>query len=202
MHRINAPHEVAASGVVEVDAGAGIVMSVPVVPSEGGGGGNVTWATLPGKPDTFPAATHTHTQAQVTGLDTALASKVDTTHPMLYDSGWRDITADLDGGHTSGSVYLRRVGKTVFMHVDALTYPTKAGFKSWGAVVPAGFRPSRVIDFAAARRLATDTGGSIRIDRETGLGYAYQVVADVSIRALGSWVTDEAIPTTPPGDPT
>lgn len=38
MHRINSPNDVVATGVVEVDAGAGITMSVPVVPAEGGGG--------------------------------------------------------------------------------------------------------------------------------------------------------------------
>ena len=38
MHRINSPHDVVATGVVQVDAGAGVTLSVPVAPSEGGGG--------------------------------------------------------------------------------------------------------------------------------------------------------------------
>lgn len=118
-----------------------------------------------------------------------------------YDSGWRNITSTLAEAPQSGRVLLRRNGKIVHLHVDALTYSSDASFKSWGPVIPSGFRPPAELDIAAGRRLATDTGGSIRINRVTGNGFAYQVVANFAIRASGSWVTDESTPTTLPGAP-
>lgn len=117
----------------------------------------------------------------------------------IVDTGWRNITADLDESPTSGRVLLRRNGKVVHLHVDGLTYATNASFKSWGPVIPSGFRPPAEIDFAAGRRLASDPGGSIRVNRVTGNGFAYQVVEGLAIRASGSWVTDEAAPTSLPG---
>ncbi|MFS0294754.1 hypothetical protein ACL1CZ_11250 [Corynebacterium striatum] len=41
---------------------------------------NVSWADISGKPATYPPAPHTHTTAQVTGLDAALAGKADKGH--------------------------------------------------------------------------------------------------------------------------
>ena len=38
-------------------------------------GGDVAWADVTGKPSTFPPSAHTHTIAQVTGLQAALDSK-------------------------------------------------------------------------------------------------------------------------------
>ena len=40
-----------------------------------GAGGDTEWDDILDKPDTFPPSAHTHTTGQVTGLDTALASK-------------------------------------------------------------------------------------------------------------------------------
>ena len=41
---------------------------------------NVSWDDITGKPATYPPAPHTHTTAQVEGLDDALAGKADTGH--------------------------------------------------------------------------------------------------------------------------
>lgn len=41
---------------------------------------NVSWADISGKPATYPPAPHTHTTAQVEGLDDALAGKADKGH--------------------------------------------------------------------------------------------------------------------------
>ena len=38
----------------------------------GGGGSDVTWDTLPGKPSTFPPASHTHTIEDIQNLQTTL----------------------------------------------------------------------------------------------------------------------------------
>lgn len=118
-----------------------------------------------------------------------------------YDSGWRNITSTLAEAPQSGRVLLRRNGKIVHLYVDALTYSSDAPFKSWGPAIPFGFRPPVEMDIAAGRRFAADTGGSIRINRITGNGYAYQVVAGQAIRASGFWVTDESTPATLPGTP-
>lgn len=39
MHRINTPADVVTTGLVQVDAGQGVTLEVPLVPAEGGGGG-------------------------------------------------------------------------------------------------------------------------------------------------------------------
>ena len=41
---------------------------------------NLSWATLSGKPSTFPPAAHSHPTSEVTGLDTALAGKAAASH--------------------------------------------------------------------------------------------------------------------------
>lgn len=50
---------------------------------------NVSWDDITGKPATYPPAPHTHTTAQVTGLDAALAGKA--------DKGHRHKVEDVDG---------------------------------------------------------------------------------------------------------
>lgn len=44
----------------------------------GGGGGDVSWGDVSGKPSTFPPASHNHTISDVTGLQGALDGKADT----------------------------------------------------------------------------------------------------------------------------
>lgn len=66
-----------------VGAGAATIQSVPAIfkgdPGDGGSGGTVTWANVTGKPTSFTPSTHTHSIAQVTGLQTALDGKQPTT---------------------------------------------------------------------------------------------------------------------------
>ena len=52
----------------------------PGAPGGGGVSGPVSWESVTGKPAEFPPTTHTHTTAQVTGLDEALAGKASATH--------------------------------------------------------------------------------------------------------------------------
>lgn len=49
------------------------------------GGGSVGWGDITGKPSTFPPSTHSHPIDQVTGLQTALDSK-------LESVAWGDVT--------------------------------------------------------------------------------------------------------------
>lgn len=44
----------------------------------GGGGGPVSWASVTGKPTTFPPSAHTHVISDTTGLQSALDGKQDT----------------------------------------------------------------------------------------------------------------------------
>ena len=66
-----------------VGAGAATIQSVPAIfkgdPGDGGSGGTVTWNNVTGKPTSFTPSTHTHSIAQVTGLQTALDGKQPTT---------------------------------------------------------------------------------------------------------------------------
>ena len=63
-----------------VGAGAATIQSVPAIfkgdPGDGGSGGTVTWNNVTGKPTSFTPSTHTHSIAQVTGLQTALDGKL------------------------------------------------------------------------------------------------------------------------------
>jgi hypothetical protein len=55
-----------------------LVLEAP--PSSGGGSsGPVAWSAITGKPLTFPPSAHSHAQADVAGLVTALAAKADAT---------------------------------------------------------------------------------------------------------------------------
>ena len=72
--------------------------------------GGVAWDNVLDKPTEFPPEAHTHTTAQVTGLDTALAGKADATHSHVI----ADVTGlqdeldkkiDADGGYIYGGTY-------------------------------------------------------------------------------------------------
>ncbi len=75
-----------------------------IAAGEGGAGGVVYWADILGKPTTFAPAAHTHTIAEVTGLQTALDGKADVGEtggaPAAHTHAMTDITglsAALDG---------------------------------------------------------------------------------------------------------
>lgn len=68
----------------------------------GGGGGPSSWASITGKPSTFPPEAHTHAQGDITGLTAALAGKADTghTHAIANVTG---LQTALDGKQAAGS---------------------------------------------------------------------------------------------------
>lgn len=119
---------------------------------------------------------------------------------LLIDTGWRNITALSQDPASSGALYIRREGKRVYVHANALTYASNMSFARLGTILPNGFRPPRTTDFATGRRLAADNGGSIRIDA-SGAGYVYQVAANMAIYGIGSFLTDDPAPATLPGAP-
>ena len=54
----------------------------------GGGGGSTTWANVTGKPEAFPPEAHTHSIANVTGLQDALDGKADVGHTHPPSDPW------------------------------------------------------------------------------------------------------------------
>ena len=73
-------------------------------------------------------------------LDAPL-SAASTTHPALYDSGWRDITSRIPVPVASGRVLIRRTGPTVWVDFDSLLTvdPPAAEWHTWNSFLPAGF---------------------------------------------------------------
>ena len=68
----------------------------------GGGGGSVAWVDITGKPATFAPSAHTHSIANVTGLQTALDGKAASSHTHSI----ADVTGlqtELDGKQAAGS---------------------------------------------------------------------------------------------------
>lgn len=63
-----------------------------------------TWGNLQGKPSTFPAETHDHTMTQVTGLNTALNSKVTAASGTMIL--WTGVVANLPTTRNSNTIYL------------------------------------------------------------------------------------------------
>lgn len=64
---------------------------------ESGGGGDVTWDTLPGKPSSFPPESHTHTadSVTVTSIPNATGSNV---QEVLEDLAARIAALENGGG--------------------------------------------------------------------------------------------------------
>lgn len=108
--------------VVPYDAVNGLIEFPELLPAVGGGsalyaafshthpgggeGGPVTWNDITGKPSTFTPSTHTHVQADVTGLVASLSGKAATVHTHAQGdvtglsttlSGLATDISDLDG---------------------------------------------------------------------------------------------------------
>ena len=64
---------------------------------------------------------------------------------------------------------------------------------------PRGTPPPRTTDLPIGKRISSDSGGSFRADAN-GTGYFYMVLENRQINGIGSFLTDEPDPTTPPGD--
>jgi hypothetical protein len=108
-----------------------------VVPDPGGGDpgdpGDVTWASIVGKPSTFPPSTHSHPISGVTGLQAALDGKSATGHvhsianvtglqaaldAKADDSELAAMQADIDGKATTSA--LTDLGEAVAGDTEAL----------------------------------------------------------------------------------
>ena len=207
MHRTNSPSDVVSTGRVKIDAGEGVSLDVPVAPAA-----PPTWATLPGKPATFPSSV-----GEVAGLAAALTAKADSIHPMLYDSGWRDITSRIPVAVTSGKLWIRRTGWTVWLDFgDILTTSAPANeWQTWAGLIPSGYSVPRnyiyvPLSFTGARDSANTANpntlynsaqalGPVRLETN-GRAIVYGArtgdgLSPLTVRGLVSWPTLDSIPT-------
>jgi hypothetical protein len=122
--------------------------------------------------------------------------------PTHYDSGWRDVSADLASGAT-GTLFLRRYSST--MHLRGfLTAP--AGGLAYGAAIydlPAGFRNAKLyVGAMSVGRTGSGTLVAVGIDLGTGtqalMALAAITAADTLTVGLVSDVED-TVPASLPG---
>lgn len=135
--------------------------------------------------------------ARVTSLVNRLAL-------LEYDSGFRNLTALIDGqGANPGALFAFRLGQLVTIRFEGITPPSSGNWSP--ATFPTGFRP-RAVSGAASRGLLYQLDGStmtpVRYDISTvGRMIVRSVTADIPIFGEITTVTTDTPPTTPPGDP-
>lgn len=81
-----------------------------------------TWANLAGKPTTFTPSAHTHTIAQVTGLQSALDGKAPTSNPSFTGA------ATFTGNVTASSFTMA----TAYLYQDNTSFAVRAGTSASG----------------------------------------------------------------------
>lgn len=121
-------------------------------------GGGITWATLTGKPQTFPPSAHGHTIADVTGLEAALAAaggtpswasvtgKPTSFPPSAHQHPWADITG------------------------APATFPPSAHTHAWADLtgVPTTFTPA-----PHGHAIADTTGLQSALDGKSAVGHSH-----------------------------
>ena len=153
---------------------------------DGGGFGELTETSVPGLWE---------------GVDVGVEARL---APLEQDTGDRDITSlvpNLVAG--SGHWTIRRAGRWVYMNLYNLTFTPTSG-STWiqAGFLPVGFRPpaaSQYIRFPAAPSGPSESTGPFRVDRYGGVTIYNANGGAVHVTA--SWPTNDAFPTTLPGDP-
>lgn len=117
------------------------------------------------------------------------------------DTGWRNITALVPGGVTSGTATLRREGNRVWLDFNDLTPASTSGtFWSW-ALIPAGFQADINYRYAPLSLVSsTDAAGPARLSAGSYL-VVYRYNNGTRIKGLISWPTNQSYPATLPGTP-
>lgn len=115
-----------------------------------------------------------------------------------YDSGLRDVTALAGGLITSGSVVLRRQGFVVTLDFENVKLSPSVVSGSAFIVIPQGFRRPRRWDGYVSSGI--DSRRSMFMFPGGGIGIWNQVEGD-NLRFTLTWITNDGIPTNPPGDP-
>lgn len=138
------------------------------------------WNSIGDKPTAFPPTTHTHTQAQVDGLDAKLAALTAAT----ADTGWLPIT--LREGFPAQSGFapeIRRIGSVVFLRGGvngAALSATNTSYIVGDIPSSGGLRPSRDLYLMGSSSQANfaplvvlGAGGAITIRTAAVLGGYY-----------------------------
>lgn len=157
---------------------------------------------------------HTHLQADVSGLEAALAGKSPRTHThqigdvsglsealldLTRDTGWRDITGSLRNGWTATYVHIRRIRERVIMRHNGLDGSNATGNQF--IALATGFAIARMqFEMVLNNSSATvQVSGSLNVS----------TITDVRDRESQTYATeyngwdmpDGAFPSTYPGDP-
>lgn len=118
---------------------------------------------------------------------------------MTYDSGERNVTGLLSDV-TEGNMYVRRVGRQVWIDVQEMRVANPSvSFSKWNAVLPHGFRPLRTyIDLSLSPRANSDSIGSMRVSK-----YGEIVIYSPTgtLYGLVSFLTGTELPAALPGTP-
>lgn len=141
-------------------------------------------------------------ETDVTGLYDTVDNDIEARLAALeYDSGERDITS-LVPDVVSGSLYLTRVGRTVWLDFNALVgTPQGSSALTYSRLLPSGFRVARRTRYRPlSKNWAADATGPVRLD-STGTVVISGAGGSQPIRGLISFPTDDPIPTTRPGSP-
>lgn len=126
------------------------------------------------------------------------------------DTGWRNITSLVSVPLTSGAVYLRRIGPTVWLDFATVVTQSLPGtsWHTWSGLIPAGFRVRRNWNYVSVPTVGSTTvTGPARLATDgTVIIYGAGTYVDgggatrmKSVDGLISWTTDNAWPTTPVG---
>jgi hypothetical protein len=124
---------------------------------------------------------------------------------VRYDTGWRNVTADLDAGVASGTVLIRRTNATAEARFNLTWAVTQTTAGAVPLTLAVGFRPAHndynrcqlftfggrgsVAAYAAANCLLQSNGGLI----------VYATTSGVNVAGMHNWIPADALPSTLPG---
>lgn len=119
---------------------------------------------------------------------------------LTYDSGLRDITALAGANIAGGQILLRRTGKVVTLSIAGVSPASTLGSGSTVFTIPSGFRrPTRWDGYlTAGLQAGVATTRSAYMFAAGGFGVWAHQTGD-SWRLDLTWITNDPIPTTPPG---
>lgn len=113
---------------------------------------------------------------------------------MEFDSDWIDVTSRMSVAPVSGSLFIRREGRRVWIQASALKFAASASFVTLTDLLPSGYRPTKITDLAMGRRSSNTPGGAFRAN-SNGTSYFYYVSGGEQIDGIGDFFTADPIPT-------
>lgn len=147
-----------------------------------------------------------------------LAGKADLTHPLLYDSGWRDVTSSLGSAVASdstGKFYLRRRAGMVLVRFQSVKLAGGGTTNIAWSSLPVGFQPVGAGGGGEMFQVGTATrsggtayimpdGAHLRLQGVRPTAWespVTEVPAGHIVNGAFSFATADPVPTTLPGTP-